>query len=94
MCREHRQLVARLAAVARHPAVREEAMAKGSLPAPWPGHQPVAELPETRAGHLKQTKSGREALGCRGCGPQSNALPWLVQREEMWPWPPAATCTK
>lgn len=76
------------------PCCREEAMTKGSLPASWPRHQPVAELPETRAGHLKQAESGGEGLGCRGCGPQSNALPWLVQQEEMWPRPPAAACTK
>lgn len=90
---EHQQLAARLGAEARQAAV-EGAMGKGSLPASWPGHKPAAELPKTGGGHLNQTESSRQALGCRGCAPQSSAPLWLVQGEEMCPRPPAAACSK
>lgn len=79
--------------VARQAAV-EEAMGKGSLPASWPGHESAAELPKTGDGHLNQTKSSRQALGCRGSVQQSSFPPWLVQGEEMRPRPPAAACSK
>ena len=90
---EHRQLVARPGAAARQAAV-EEAMGAGSLPVSWPGHEPAAELPKAGDGRLSQAKSCRQALGCRGCAPQSSAPPRLVQGEEMRPWPPAAACSR
>lgn len=62
--------------------------------ASWPGHGPAAELPKPEDGHLNHSKSSSQALGCRGCAPQSSAPPWLVQWEEMWPWPPAVACSK